>query len=456
MNRSSDGEVSAETAEMFTIITREVLDRVKPDPSLENEISKVLSDLEAQIRTLSGQVGGEFSIQHVGSTAKGTNLNSGDIDLFLGFATSVPETVLRDTVFAVGKEVFFEFEIKYAEHPYVRGIFQGREVDLVPCYLVERGDQIMSAVDRTPFHTRYVASHLSDDRKDEVRLLKQFLKGIGCYGAENKTMGFSGYLCELLILQYGSFLGTLEAVGDWKENTIIDIESTGYSGPKQERSLLVVDPVDPRRNVASPVSLECIGTFVHASREFLTFPSLEFFFPHSPCILPEEIIEQEVALRGDLIFIGFPIPDVIDDILYPQLRMTLERLGTLLKEHGFELKDSGYIVLDRIYVYLEPKVTQLPPLTLHRGPTVYNGEHEARFLEKWRDRQPFLIGDRWFVLAPVKFRTLKELLTNKLPSLQTGRHIMASLGSGYDLLGSKDVPIEVLSRALDRRMPWQR
>ena len=31
------------------------------------------------------------------------------------------------------------------------------------------------------------------------------MQGIGVYGAEIKVGGFSGYLCELLVMKYGGF-----------------------------------------------------------------------------------------------------------------------------------------------------------------------------------------------------------------------------------------------------------
>jgi len=40
--------------------------------------------------------------------------------------------------------------------------------------------------------------------------LKQFMKGIGVYGSELRRRGFSGYLTELLVINYGSFLGVLK------------------------------------------------------------------------------------------------------------------------------------------------------------------------------------------------------------------------------------------------------
>ena len=92
----------------------------------------------------------------------------------------------------------------------------------------------------------------------EVRLLKKFMQGIGVYGAEIKVGGFSGYLCELLIMKYGSFAETVEAFANYNKRVIIDIENY-YADRQNELSLLfpeplvIVDPVDKGRNVASAV-----------------------------------------------------------------------------------------------------------------------------------------------------------------------------------------------------------
>ena len=53
--------------------------------------------------------------------------------------------------------------------------------------------------------------------RDEVRVLKKFMKGIDTYGAEIKVGGFSGMLCETLILNYGSFEDTIKSASDWKK-----------------------------------------------------------------------------------------------------------------------------------------------------------------------------------------------------------------------------------------------
>ena len=97
------------------------------------------------------------------------------------------------------------YEIRYAEHPYVHGIVKGVEVDVVPCYRLKDASRIKSAVDRTPFHHEWLKDRIKG-KENEVRLLKGFLKANGLYGAEYKVRGFSGYLCELLIMFYGSFV----------------------------------------------------------------------------------------------------------------------------------------------------------------------------------------------------------------------------------------------------------
>ncbi len=67
-----------------------------------------------------------------------------------------------------------------------------------------------SAADRSPFHTLYVANSLDNYKKNQVRLLKKFLRSLNVYGAEISRKGFSGYVSEILIIKFGSFLSTLD------------------------------------------------------------------------------------------------------------------------------------------------------------------------------------------------------------------------------------------------------
>jgi len=187
-------------------IKRKVLELVAPSPDDRRELDDVIQELIELVKQEIKKRKLPVSIELVGSTAKDTYLkNSLDIDVFLLFPTDVSKKDIAQNALSIGRLLLKNTEECYAEHPYIRGYFKNRKAEIVPCYKIENASQKLSAVDRTPLHTKYVKKHLSKSQRPEVRLLKQFLKGIGCYGAEAEIEGFSGYLCEILIIRYESF-----------------------------------------------------------------------------------------------------------------------------------------------------------------------------------------------------------------------------------------------------------
>src|SRR2546430_4639382 len=175
----------------------------------------------------------------------------------------------------------------------------------------------MSAVDRTPLHVDYVLGRVKEGQTDEIRLLKAWAEGIGVYGAEAKILGFSGYLCELLVLKYGTFRGVLEASLSWRPGIVLELDrAPGRTFPEP---LTVVDPVDPNRNVASAASVAQLATFVHAAREYLQSPSERFFFPRP--LKPLSVAKLRAAVKrrgGGPLAVSVPPPAVPDDVPYPQ------------------------------------------------------------------------------------------------------------------------------------------
>jgi len=126
-------------------------------------------------------------------------------------------------------------------------------------------------------HTQYIKKHLANDQKKEVLLFKQFLRGIGCYGAEAEIEGFSGYLCEILIIKYKSFQLLIEHAKNWKYGhkiSLIDISSPDFETP-----LVFIDPVDSERNVSSAISEKKFDFFIKACCEYIKQPRMTFFFP---------------------------------------------------------------------------------------------------------------------------------------------------------------------------------
>jgi len=114
-------------------------------------------------------------------------------------------------------------------------------------------------VDRTPFHTLYIQAHI-DGYVDDVLLLKQFAKAGGVLWIRPHDRGVLRDLCEILVIYYGGFHPLLEAAAYWRPGEVIDIEE---HGTKQfEDPLVVIDPVDPERNVAAALSLSRMFEFV--------------------------------------------------------------------------------------------------------------------------------------------------------------------------------------------------
>ncbi|HRU80892.1 MAG TPA: CCA tRNA nucleotidyltransferase, partial [Methanolinea sp.] len=274
------------------------------------------------------------------------------------------------------------FREKYAEHPYINASIDGLDVDLVPCYRVESACSIKSAVDRTPFHTVYIRERIQPFI-DDVLLLKQFAKAGGIYGSDQMTEGFAGYLCELLVLSYGGFLPLLEAASRWRPGIIID--PAGHRARDFPEPLVVVDPVDPKRNVSASVSLTRMCEFIELARGYIGEPGRAFFFPPPRPVLSVDEAACLLSRRGTFLYaIVLPTPPYIEDIVVPQLRKSLDAIRGLLDRHGFSVNRADCEMHEETSMLLfELLVEELPSVVRHAGPPVWNHVNASRFSSKY-------------------------------------------------------------------------
>ena len=203
----------------------ETLSRVRPDDKEKKEVStvvtKVINCLNDEVKRLKVDAYPELE----GSIAHETWVSGErDIDIFILFSKKYPLNDLKRIGLELGKTASHgKWRERYAEHPFIEATVDGYRVDIVPCYKISTHSERVTSVDRTPLHTEYLSRRLKEKDKNEVILLKAFLKGVGVYGAELKISGFSGYLCELLTLHYGSFEEVLKGVLKWETPQVIDI-----------------------------------------------------------------------------------------------------------------------------------------------------------------------------------------------------------------------------------------
>lgn len=415
-----------------------VLKDIKP-PETERKKVKALSDKLIQLIneiTAEKDLNGEAVL--VGSVAKGTWLaGKADVDLFIKFPLSMDEALLKESGLYIGHRCIEVMqgssEERYASHPYVTGFINGYEIDFVPCYSIKDSSQLKSAVDRTILHTEYIKKNLSAEQADEVLLLKRFMESVGTYGSEFKVGGFSGYLCELLVLQYGSFQKVLEAArGEWKPGYTIDLEKYGTSKLFNE-PLVAVDPVDKKRNVAAALTLQKMAEFVVASGNFLKSPSKNYFYPRE-LKFDLNSIKDEFKNRGTKTFLlTFKSPDIPEDAVYPQIRKTEKSIVKVAEMRGFRVlgSDSWVSPDGKVFTLIEFETWKLPALKKHSGPFVWYQDHQERFLEKHADKA-WIDGDRWVVEVPREYRDVESFFSGVLTKreinlLKFGKHIKSEL-----------------------------
>ncbi len=430
---------------MADINYEKVLKGIKPS---ENESEKVI-ELSERLINILNETAKEENVEAeailVGSVAKGTWLaGNADIDILIKFPLEVDEVQLKEKGLAIGhkciKKMEGTYEERYASHPYVTGFIEGYYVDLVPCYSIESSDQLKSAVDRTLLHTKYIKANLSEKQADEVVLLKKFMESVGTYGSEFKVGGFSGYLCELLILMYGNFQETLlNAAKYWGHSYSIDLKEYGTSNLFND-PLVAVDPVDKNRNVAAALSLQKMSEFVVASGNFLNKPS-ESYFSLKDIETNTQILKNQFENRGTkTILLIFKPPSIPADAVYPQIKKTENSIVRVAESKGFTVfgNDSWADENEIAVILLEFETWNLPGIKKHHGPFIWTREHQVRFLEK-HGGNAFIEGDRWVVEVKREYFEVKPLLSDlmtgkKAGYLKFGKHLKKKIMKEHQII----------------------
>jgi tRNA nucleotidyltransferase (CCA-adding enzyme) len=363
-----------------------VLKKITPTKQEVLAEKKLVEEIRKKISKINGK---HSHIEWCGSSARGTHLRGDrDLDLFLMFDKELSRQEFEEEGLRIGKTVFngYKWEVAYSQHPYIRGNIRGFDIEIVPSYIVASGSEKQSAVDRTPFHNKYLLKHFTQKQKQEARLLKQFLKGIGAYGADLKNQALPGYGAELLLLYYASFDKALKGISNWGEKTTIILEkrtrdaSTEFLNP-----LIIIDPVDENRNVASALSVEQYNKMILAAKQFLKKPSEKFFLGSKINAWPKEKIIEELQ-KKEFIAIQANFPkNVLSDLVWGQLRRYLRKAATQLEENDFLVKKSAlWSDEEKVFFMYELNALNLDKKRKILGPYANDKENVERFLGRKR------------------------------------------------------------------------
>ncbi|MDR2202936.1 MAG: CCA tRNA nucleotidyltransferase [Nitrososphaerota archaeon] len=412
-------------------LNRQVLQKITPTSAEYHKVEVLSKQIEQKILEVCQQQNVDATVRVEGSIAKDTWIKTNpDIDVFIRLPVTISRQSLGEVGLTIAKiatkgltNIFVE---RFAEHPYLQVIIDNLQIDIVPCYNAPLCEW-QSATDRTPHHTNYINQHLTPKMRGEVRLLKQFMQGIGVYGAEIKIGGFSGYLCELLILTFGTFTQTVQAFANYTKRVIIDPEHH-FLDKEKDFSLLfleplvVVDPVDKARNVASAVQSEKLYNFIATTRAFLQNPTENFFFPQKQLPLTIKKLSYCLNNRGDavLLFLVTHGIQAVPDVLWGQLYKSQRSILKLLELNDYKVLRNTVWNNKTLNIFIfELEQQTIPNIKKHFGPPLERIDECKNFLAKYTKNNqvvagPYIEDGKWTVELTRKNNNVTTLFREKL------------------------------------------
>ncbi len=438
-----------------------ILDDIKPTDDETKEINEVSSKVMEFLQDACNNNDIDAKVELVGSVAKNTALKGkSDIDIFISFPLDTDKQYLKKTGLDLAHEFCDEFgctpEHHFASHPYVTTHIGDCEVDIVPCYAINDGSELKSAVDRTILHTRYVKANLDNGQEDEVLLLKRFMAMTGTYGSEFKVGGFAGYLCELLIIHYGTFENTLKQAIKWQFGHSIDIEGYGTSSNFKD-PLIVIDPTDENRNVGAALRLDKMAEFIQSARNYIFGDNKkDYFYPLKRNLNKNEILGEFEKRNGDLIAIGFNIPDMPLDTLHPQLKKTCEALERKLNDEEFNVFKADYWsdeILTGV-ILLEMASSTLNDIKVNVGPKVFISQACENFTHKYGRENCYIQEDFLVHTQKREFNNANELIRHvftpeHIGLIKVGKNLRKTIINTYKFIGIDEIDSESFLEFLD-------
>lgn len=398
---------------------KQILSKIRESVILSKNVKKLKKQIadeayllvENQIKNYPEITGLEFG----GSYAKDTWLSKeADIDIFIKFKKTVSDEKFTEITKKVGFESLKKYNpyVRYSEHPYVEARIKKTKINVVPCYEVNLGEWKSSA-DRSPFHTKHMQKSLTTKMRNEVRILKTFLKVNKIYGAEIAKQGFSGYVSEVLILNFNNFENVIKSIAQIQQGQII-----GKTSKVFETVIVIIDPIDSNRNLAAAISNENIGKFILLCRAFENKPNLEFF--------NQKKLKLSKNNWENVLVVKFNFKMRSPDIIWGQIKKATTSLATQLQLGGFNVLRSKAYSDERgkAYLFFLLESTKIPINYSKSGPDFFRVSDCNSFISKNIAKTELMwINDDGKIIAlekrrqneVVKFMT--ELLRN---NLQTG------------------------------------
>ncbi len=352
-----------------------------------------------------------------GSNKKQTQLrNTFEIDVFACFnykKYSQNDKNIPDILEASLKKNFKKAERIHGSRDYFQVLVKPYLFEVIPILNISSAKQAKNITDISPLHAKWVARK-SKGKFSEIRLTKAFMAACGVYGAESYIRGFSGYACEILTIHYGSFANLLKAATAWGEKKIIDTEKhylarnplLELNKSKTGSPLIIIDPVQPSRNVSAALSTEAFTRFKETASKFLKKPSEEFF--KKKAVSKKELVESKGKDSRLLILEILPEKNK-KDVMGTALLGKYEILKEAFLKNSFIVEKSswqweggkalmGFFISKKYPDKHEKRI----------GPKVSDKNNSDRFRQK--HKRTFVSGGRLITMVERRFKTPQALV----------------------------------------------
>ncbi|MFX0133011.1 MAG: hypothetical protein ACFFDN_05125 [Candidatus Hodarchaeota archaeon] len=427
----------------------------------------LIKNISEKLKTLLDKKAKELNITYKkiepqGSTGiKQTQLkNDFDIDLFIGLdynqfkpkyeglsKRKLKKELKKDFLALCNKWIlqslnldkFYNPRLLYAEHPYVTVEYILNDIklkidivlyfDLDLEYIKKNGP--ISSVDRSPWHGIFVRDKLTLKQKNDVRLLKQFFKACHSYGDKSPVgkVGFIGYSAELLIYYFQDLVNLFNNFSELNKKPLDfysrNNEELNTIPHFQDDYLIIIDPIDKNRNVASAISEKAYMYSNHKINEFLKKPSLDFF--NIEPILEADLYDKKDPLLSHINIVE--LQNMNKEIHYTINRDKLYSLGESIKANGEKefshVERFGKIIFE---VYFEDEkdnynlaiYCEKPHISdtyFRKGPPIKEIKHVINFKRKnpgYIEKEGYLWVDTLREFNKF-FDFLNEFVKNKIP-----------------------------------------
>ncbi len=280
-----------------------------------------------------------------------------------------------------------------------------------------------------------MSQRLTGSMKDDIRILKCFLKINGMYGAEIAKQGFSGYVCEVLVYYLGSFENVLKRISKLKNNEMI-----GESPRKFDSTIIIIDPIDRNRNLGAAISIQNVTNFILIARNFLKKSSISYFKEKSKNKIPVELAKNTLV-------VSFKYKKRSDDIIYGQIKRAASSLESQMNKEGFNVLRSDAVAYDETNASL---LFLLESLSISKneirtGPDVFSADFSTKFIHTNSKKSKLMWTDKEGKLQSLQTRRyenaksyLNDLIKNHMGDSGIPKGLRPDFKTGFKIKSGKD------------------